>query len=480
MRHRSLMAACFVVSVVLAATGFAAETELEGVGSPTLKADLPELVTIWTDGTDFEGVRAEPIVREGLKWATGDILVTDPADNVARPSIASDPSGELFVVVEDQDSQNLQIYRSSDSGNTWTHFRNFGTSPESRNPSMTYTEDLTGERWLMVAYEVATSDAERRVRCYKVDPDLVNPSVFVTIEDGITWLNASEELHPQITSDNVQYSSSYYVYVTYAVPSIDYYPVFFSRSTDRGVNWATPTNITGGSENTGVPTSPEIAYGGSGLYVAFTKPGWDGSGWTSQVWVTQSTDYGSAWSAPLQLTSNSTIGRSNPAVAAAYPDDEVVVAFNAIYSGDTDVSSVASTDGGVNWTAAAPMPYSLDDEGFVDLVASRTSPGRFHAAYLHENDIWYTSASTTDPITWSSAVTVNTGSYASGTTFHPRPSITVNSTLAVADEAAITWSDWRASPLAYEVYFNGPVASGSLFEDDFETNDTSAWDLTVP
>lgn len=480
MREQETAIMCFVAAVIFAAVAFAAETEeAMAIRAQVAAADQrPASRTLWSGGGDWCGVLEAPVVLHGLKWATDDVLITDPAVTEVKPSIASAPNGDLFVVVDNEDvDARMDLYRSTDGGNNWSHLFWFASNPQSRNPAITYAEDSAGERWLFVAYEVVTSDIERRARMFRIDPDNTGEFNFITIKDAIPWTVPLYQLHPQIATDNIQFSITYYLYVTYAIPTIDHSPVYYSRTTDRGLNWSTPVNVTGGSENTSWQTRPEIAYGTAGLFIAFVKPGYNGNSWTNQIWAIRSTDYGGSWDTPQQLTDSST-RRFHPAVAATNGGNEVVVAYSSDYTTDTDAAYVASTDGGLTWTSSSVLPWTFDNEGFVDLVVSRSSPGRFHAVYLHENDIWYAWASTSTPTAWSSTHTVNTGSNASGVDFYPRPTVTVNPTMSLSQEAAISWSDWRGS--TYDAYFNGPTAvAGLIFADGFESGNTTAWTSTT-
>lgn len=208
-----------------------------------------------------------------LKWAAGDILVSNNAGDWVKPTIAHAPNGDLFVVVEDLASNFLRTYISTDDGWSWTPQKWFGSSPDSRNPSIACVEDGAGQRWVFVAYEVRVSDILRDVRVYRYDPDSTAGGTFLHAVDDIPWTQPTQELVPRIVTDSIDYPDDYYLYVTYAIPTIDYYPVFFVQSTDGGDTWGTPDNITGGSENTSASTRPTIAYGHDNLYVAFTKPG---------------------------------------------------------------------------------------------------------------------------------------------------------------------------------------------------------------
>ncbi len=361
---------------------------------------------------------------------------------------------------------------------------NHGT--ETRNPALAYAEN-GADRWLVVVYERVGSDAERGLHAARFNADDPSDYLFTDIDSSITWLNASTQLHPQITCDFPDYSSLVYFYVTYAIPSIDYYPVFFSRSTDQAGTWDTPLNITGGSENTSAETRPEIAYSAhrNDVYVAFTKPGWSGSEWAQQVWVTNNTVSGGPtyWEAPVQVSASSN-DDFNPSVAAAWDSDTVMVAWTRTLSTDNDVLYSYSDDGGAVWSSVGTMPsWTFEDEDSVDLTVSQSASGRFHAAYRQgdsSSDIWYSWADVATPSSWSSALDVDEGSVASGANFYPRPSICVDLSQAPVDEAALAWTTYVPS---YNALFDSATLGGFsdlIFADGFESGNVLMWSSSVP
>ncbi len=427
---------------------------------------------------DNQILLSEPSPREN-NWLAKDALVTNPTINEVKPSMTSAPNGDLFVAVEDLDSQFIRLYRSTDGGLTWVWVIGFATHDDSRNPSIAYGQHTNGEKWVYVAYEgVKTADDTRKVMVFRYD--LIGGTYdWSTIAGPFIMNGTGDQVHPQIITDFVDWADIYYVYLTYAVFAIDYYPVFSSRSTDRGSGWSTPLNVTGGSENTGWPARPEIAYGRpSGLFIAFVKPGWNGASWSRQIWVTKSVTFGASFTTPVQLT---TLTQSvfHPSVAVAHGVNSVVVAYTFDFVSDMDVVFTSSTDGGTTWDVVVrPLPWTIDHESSVDLTVSN-SGGNFHAAYKHEataggsDEIWYTSASTAAPTVWSSAQQINKGETASAV--YPRPTITVIPGKPSGAEAAIAWADWRQPYPPYDVYFESPI-----FADGFESGNTSAWSSTVP
>jgi len=422
-----------------------------------------------------------------LKWTTPDSLVTNPAETEGTPAVASAPSGELFVAVDQFGAGRILIYHSIDGGQNWSWLASFIDGTNSRNPALAYAEN-GGDRWLVLVYELVTSDTDRSLKSFRVNADdPQNDFLFAGIADSIVWTNPGTELHPQITCDFPDFTSGVYFYVTYAIPSIDYYPVFFSRSTDQGGVWSTPLNITGGSENTAFESRPEIAYSAhrNDVYVAFSKPGWTGSDWTPQIWVTDNTSWGgpSSWLAPVQVTSSSR-DDMNPSVAAAWDSDTVMVAWTSVYTpDDNDVQTSYSTVGGTAWSFPVALPsWTFDYEDSVDLAVSQAASGRFHAVYRHDDpaitsgsDIWYTWADVSTPGSWSSPLDVDEGSNASGSAFYPRPSICVDLSQAPAYEAALSWTTYTPG---YRALFDSAVEL--IFADGFESGNVSAWSASSP
>jgi len=492
MKERIIVTVGLAAALCIATAVFAVESEAE-MAARVRPVSLDQTVN-QLPGTGVSGPVVDfgpPATGPNLKWATPDAVITNLAETEVTPSVASAPNGELFAAVDQAGSGRILIYHSTDGGQNWAWLASFVDVATTRNPALSYAEN-SGDRWLVLVYELVTSDIVRSLSAFVVDvDDPQGNSSFVDIDDAITWTNAGTELHPQVTCDFPDWSSLVYFYVTWAIPSIDYYPVYFSRSTDQGQTWTAPLNITGGSENTSAETRPEIAYSAhrNDVYVAFTKPGWTGSAWEPQVWVTNNTASGGSgsWLPAVQVTTSSRAD-INPSVAAAWDSDTVMVAWTSVYSvDDSDVQSSYSLDGGTVWSSVLSFPsWTFEYEDSIDLAVSQAASGRFHAVYRHDDpaiasggDIWYSWAEVSSPGLWSSALDVDAETYASGLSFYPRPSICVDLSQAPEDEAALAWSRWSPS---YRSLFDSAVLGNfdGIFEDDFESGDDSAWSSSTP
>ncbi len=387
------------------------------------------------------------------RWL-GDVLVGDPTFDEVEPAMHKAPDGTLFIAVEQYGEYDgwVRVYRSTDGGESWAWLVSYKTGDESRNPSITYAERLSGEKWVYLAYEATMSDSTKRIMVIRFDPD----------DPGGTWdpviaasgITGTPDIYPRVCTDNLIYDV-YYIYVTYTVNAIDYYPVMFTRSLDYGLTYTTPQNITGGAENSSFVTRPDIAYGTAGLFVAFEKLGWSGSSWETQVWVTRSTNFGGTWTTPAQLTTSDD-GAWHPSVAAAVDVSTVMVAFTRPFASQTDIYCAYSTNGGDSYSSSSPLPRTFDNEKSVALSVS-DSGGRYHAAYWRYYDIQYTYTDATSPLPWAPAILVNEANWASSV--YSRPAICVNPTKPLGQEACVAWTDYRGS--FYDVYFDAGFLDGA-------------------
>ncbi|WPD22921.1 MAG: sialidase family protein [Candidatus Electrothrix scaldis] len=411
------------------------------------------------------GIDQDPLLASvslEADWNENDILVTDPSYNEVNPSIASAPSGDLYVAVERLADSKIVIYRSTNNGQSWSAFWASPSSENgSHNPSLTYIE-TSSEKWVCVVYERVESDSTRTIRFLRINPGNSTDYDLVSVLSGITMAGTDDHVYPRIATDNIENASSPNLYLTYAQYGADYYRVYFTKSTDKGTNWSDPINVTGSAENSSSATQPDIAYGSSGLFITFTKLGQaqESTNWYDQVFVIQSVNSGEDWTTPIQLTTDpyDEYNKYHPRIVVSHGDtSSVLIGYTIDYGTDTDVESYSSLNGGTTWSGPYLLPWieNVDEKG-VDLAVS-TDQGKFHATYWRENSVLYTTASVDIPKSWSSPVLVNETAMASST--YVRPAVTVNPTLSVDSEVAVVWTDTRNAHDS--VYFDSPFSPPS-------------------
>ncbi|RKY87788.1 hypothetical protein DRQ11_05320 [candidate division KSB1 bacterium] len=376
----------------------------------------------------------ENLTNGGEKWGE-DILVSVPTWSSIKPAIASTSDGILFVVDEDADANYLDIYMSTDNGNTWNYyFSIYGGDNDPVNPSIVVGEG--SEDWLFIAYELGNDLYVYRENLDTGDYDFI---LVVSNPVGVK--------HPQICVDSPEFSY-WYVYITYAFGIIgakqDYWEVRFQRSTDFGATWSSPITIA--TPAYGHLPRLDIDYGGDNLYIAYDNEyGPD----DHDVYVRRSVDFGNTWD-PAVALGYTTDDEYDPRVAATNGGSTVVVAYTRFYAdSDSDIVLYYSTDNGNTWNYSF-LPWTYDDEKTVDLVVSQ-SYGRIHAAFWRAWDVRYTWASYSDPSSWEPTILINEDNWVSG--IYTRPTITVNPTQTLEEEACIAWTDYRFG-IPYRVYFD--------------------------
>jgi cysteine-rich repeat protein len=376
-----------------------------------------------------------------------DALVTNyiPDSNSIKPSMAAAPNGDLYIAVEDVESTEIRLYKSTDGGETWAYL--FWIGFNLLNPSLAYAAGA--EKWVFITFEVLSTVNSRYIELFRFDPDNPTNSSWTNVASGIYMPNGVH-IQPEICTDALYWPDATYVYVTYSIEGLTYYPAYFTRSTDYGLTWSEPMEVTGYvGMSSGWQTQPDIAYGPSGLYITFEKMGWNGSSWTNQIWVTKSTDWGATWNTPIQVTSSS-VDCYHPRIAVA-SNGTVMVAYTIDHTGGyLDIFSHYSTDGGTTWNfKALTSAFGAQEE--VELSVS-TNNGRFHAAYYRDEDIWYAWADATNPgLGWSNpAIIVNELNAASH--YDLRPAVCPNPSLPVDQEACVAWTDYRNT--IYDIYFD--------------------------
>jgi hypothetical protein len=365
----------------------------------------------------------------------------------------------------------LSLYRSTDDGSSWLLESVLYGGDDLRNPAITYAQSSEG-KFIYVVYE-QLEGTSRSVRVWRRNTE-TSWSTFRTVESGFVMASARNEVHPSICTDNIQKPSGYYVYVTYATYAP--YPIasskiMFSRSMDLGLNYDTPVNLTDGAVGSSQEASrPDIAYGTSGLFVAFDKLGWTGSSWVVQPWVKKSKYFGRSWNAAVQLSDNS-YKEYHPSIAVANGTNDVLVAYTVDYpSGEKNIHSKSSTDSGDTWNHwnRIGINGSGGDKHSVDIAASHSSNRLFHAAYYcGPNTVCYSwTYAFLQTGSWGFEIIANDTAQASLT--YPKPSICVNPDTANPNqEAGIAWTDFRRIEGNYDVYFNKMSICASSSECDF-------------
>jgi hypothetical protein len=145
------------------------------------------------------------------------------------------------------------------------------------------------------------------------------------------------------------------------------YDIFFAKSTDYGATWsdAAAFNPYAASDMYS-DTDPQLVTNGSGTWIAIWVLEYDtggSSGNASDISLSRSTDAGITWSVPRNLSGDPNdrlISVRNPQLATDGAGTWIIAwasseSFDGELGTDTDILFSRSTDDGITWTAAAPL-----------------------------------------------------------------------------------------------------------------------------
>jgi hypothetical protein len=355
----------------------------------------------------------------GASW-TAPVNLSEPGEWASNVRVAVDGSGVGHAVWHRSDGSNtrVQYSRSVDGGVNWSDPVNLSTAGDnSQNPEFT----LDGSGSLIAVWRGSNGDY-----------DIIQSSR--STNSGASWstpvdlsLTGQDANSPRVSADG-----SGNAVAVWRRSDGDYDIIQSSRSSNGGLSWSTPENLSESGQNAEVP---RIAVDGSGNAVAVWRrsdgnddivqssrlvaggASWstpvnvspagiqsatpriaiDGSGNAVAVWrladvggtIIQSSRLaagGSGWSTPEQL-SVSGFSSDNPQVAANGSGNAVAVWQQS--NGSNSIIRISqSTDGGASWT----VPTDLSELGQSAITPEVAVDGSGNAVALWrrsngENDI---------------------------------------------------------------------------------------------
>jgi hypothetical protein len=128
----------------------------------------------------------------------------------------------------------------------------------------------------------------------------------------------------------------------------DNWEIYYNRSTDGGLTWATPSRLT---NNQFDAWQPALAAAGGSVHLVWA----DDRGGDFQVLYKRSSDGGLNWSLfPVTLTTSSPDGGAWHPAMVAMPD-RLILAWEDYRDGNGEIYARSSADGGLTWTAEGRM-----------------------------------------------------------------------------------------------------------------------------
>lgn len=273
-----------------------------------------------------------------MRWGATRLLPVGP-----NPLYAAISNDDLKVIYARTDAGVLKFSKSVDEGSSFAAETSPGITADDvpLDKPMAY-DAVTGRLHLLYSQQVDQSTQPAKL-CYRFsDDDAATWSSELVLDDGSTYGN-NRFYRVSITANNGIVNIAYSSIDASAFTTAG---IFLRRSTNAGSTFSAKTEPWGTGLNGG---RPELARAGNSLHVTFvynTNP--SGNGGVGAAYYSRSVDYGATWSAPIQLTSNTTSQR--PFIRSENGD--VVAAYQSIDSGSfMTLHSRHSGDNGVTWDA---------------------------------------------------------------------------------------------------------------------------------
>jgi hypothetical protein len=211
-------------------------------------------------------------------------------------------------------------------------------------------------------------------------------------------------------------------------PSYDKLDVYVVRSTDNGVSWEEPLNL---SSNAGNSHYSKILKSSSGAYVVWTQVSSDGT--KSDIYFTRSTNDGDSWGSKIKLSSTGTV--SGIALIGASGSNVYVVWSDA---GTGDVYLRKSANNGGNWASIVNLSSNPGKSDMPDLSVSGSNVYVVWAQASSDGSAkdTFVRASTDGGATWKSKIKLSSSGKAD---LNSAPSVTSS-----GSRAYVAWDDGSA------------------------------------
>ena len=194
--------------------------------------------------------------------------------------------------------------------------------------------------------------------------------------------NAAPSGAPQIIA------SGNNVYVSWMDKTTGNYDIFVAKSSNAGSTFGTPVNVSKTPKDSGYQ---QMTASGNDIYVVWTETIADKN---YDVYFAKSTDGGMTFGAPVNISNN--VGASGWAQVAA--PNNIYVAWEDNTPGNYDILIAKSTDGGATFSTPVNVSNTPEESAFVQMVATNDSVYlTWHDGALNQHDVLFTKSTTFVP-----------------------------------------------------------------------------------
>lgn len=354
--------------------------------TPQLAVDAAgNIYAVWEDDTNSNSNILFSRSTDGGTTFSAPVSLSHTSGFSFSPRIAVDSNGGINVVWEDDSPGNLDVFftRSADGGTTFSAPKNI-SNDSSDSGSPTVAADSNGNIYVVwendsgvlgISFSRSTDGGANFSAPVilstntggSVSPQIAvdrNGNVNLAWEDDIgmtsdvTFARSSDHgatfSAPKSLSLNVGNSNSVQVAVDFngninAVWENDSpgnFDIFFSRSTDGGLNFSTPQNV---SNSPGLSRTPQLALdSGGNINVLWADNAPPNS--STDIFYARSANGGTSFSTPQNLSSNAGFS-ANPSLAID-PGGNINAVWEDSTPGNRDIFFSQSLDAGATFSAA--------------------------------------------------------------------------------------------------------------------------------
>lgn len=309
------------------------------------------LIAVWVrDDGNNDIAQASRSTNSGVSWSTPvDLSLT--GENAGSPRVAADGSGNIVAVWtrSDGSNQRIQASRSTNGGASWSTPAYLSESGVASEHPRVAIDDL-GNAIAVWAYDPY---AEVRVQASKLAVGSASWSAPVNVSAA-----GNSAATPQVAIDGSGTAVAVWRYY-----GVDGTMIQSSRLASGGASWSVPAQL---SVYPGSSDNPQVAASGSGNAVAVWQ---QSNGSNPIIRFSQSTDGGLSWTVPTELSEP---GQSAITPEVAVDESGNAVALWRRSNGDNDIiqaSRSSAINGGGGGEGLANTGAG-DSAGDTALIAS--------------------------------------------------------------------------------------------------------------
>lgn len=324
-------------------------------------ANGPAVHVVWFDNRDGnQEIYYISSTDTGLTWSA-DVRLTNNASSSQTPRIVVS-GANLHVVWQDNRDGNYEVYykRSTDSGASWGSDTRLTSNPNwSLFPTLAVSGPSVHVLWM------DDRDGNRETYYKRSTDNGAGWSSDMRLSNDADWTWSPAITAAGDTVHAVWYESD-------AGGNLGK-EIWYSRSTNAGVTWSSPINLT---NDPGVSMGPCVGASGSAVHVTWE----DNRDGNYEIYYRRSTDNGASWGLDTRLTSNS-------AASTGSSIDVSGANVHVVWTDERDANSEIYYKSSVNNGASWSPDTRLTNDGATSFYNSISASGlAVHVTWYDNRD----------------------------------------------------------------------------------------------